>query len=382
MSFRIAVLILVLGGPLGITAQPLAGANFKSWYDARQEGTFRMLAVNTGDEIRVYYQCDTSRFDVRWDKRESYAQKTGDPLSDGTFDPDNQTLSFPIPAKPWLLVASVKNKADNELTMFFHPIEGNYPVDCLIRTRGRIEMKPYLYVNTPYTFEGQSSRLKVYRYSTHFSPAAAPFSEKESSADPLLESDSSFSINNNSPVTFKTEGLYLVQSDTGAARGTAFRVVNSAYPKLTQLEDLASALIFISTREEFERLQQAGKDKVKFDKVILDITRDKDRAKNVIRKYFRRVELANILFASFKEGWKTDRGMIYVIYGPPDEVSRSGGYEIWTYKKVKSKFVFERSASIYDPDNFTLQRDKKFMESWYYTVDMWRKNQVASADGN
>lgn len=381
MSFRI-VLMLLLAGPLSMTAQPIAGANLRPWYDASTEGTFRMVVVNSKEEIQVYYQCDTSRFDVRWEKRESYAQRTGDPLSDGTFDPDKQTLTFPVPTKPWLLVAMVRNKADNELSMFFHLIEGNYPVDCLIKTRGRVEMKPYLYVNTPYTFEGQAPRLRVFRYSTQFSPAAAPFSEKDSSKDPLLESDSSFSIPNNGQVTFKTEGLYLVQSDTAAARGTAFRVVNGAYPKLTQLEDLASALVFISTREEFERLQDAGKDKVKFDKVILDITRDKDRAKNVIRKYFRRVELANILFASFKEGWKTDRGMIYVIYGPPDEVSRSGGYEIWTYKKLKSKFVFERSASIYDPDNFVLQRDKKFMESWYYTVDMWRKNQVSSADGN
>src|SRR5205085_9004136 len=114
------------------------------------------------------------------------------------------------------------------------------------------------------------------------------------------------------------------------------------------------------------RLVLAGKDKVKFDKVILDITRDKDRAKNVIRKYFRRVELANSLFSSFKEGWKTDRGLTYVIFGPPDEVTRTGNTEIWSYKSVKSKFVFNRSASIYDPDNFILQRDKRLMETWYH----------------
>jgi len=74
--------------------------------------------------------------------------------------------------------------------------------------------------------------------------------------------------------------------------------------------------------------------------------------------------------------------MTYIIFGPPDDVARTSNSEIWTYKKSKSRFVFNRSPSIYDPDNFILQRDKRLMETWYYTIDMWRKNQIASAEEN
>jgi len=102
----------------------------------------------------------------------------------------------------------------------------------------------------------------------------------------------------------------------------------------------------------------------------------------VIRKYFRSGELANNFFGSYKEGWKTDMGMTYIIFGPPDEVYRTGNTEIWTYKNMKSRLIFNRAPSIYSPDNFVLQRDKRLMEPWYYTIDMWRKNQVATAQEN
>lgn len=381
MSFRLFVALL-LAAVSTSNAQPLAGANFRYWYDAHHEGVFRMSVVNTGKDIEVYYSCDTSRFELRWEKRESYSQRNGDPISEGTIDPDRSLITLPLPQKPWLLVANVRDKADNELYMYYQLIEANYPVECKVSGKSGVEFRSYLYINTPYTFSGPTSTLKAYRYSTPFKAGAAPFAEKGIEVDPILEPDSSFSINTNSEVVFHSEGLYLIQSDTAAAKGTAFRVVDGGYPRLSKLADLGEALVFISTREEYDKLQAAGTDKVKFDKVILDMTRDKDRAKNVIRKYFRRVEMADIYFTSFKEGWKTDRGMIYVIYGPPDEVSRTGSNEVWSYKKSKAKFVFERSPSIYDPDNFVLQRDKRFMEQWYYTVDMWRKNQVGTAEEN
>jgi GWxTD domain-containing protein len=363
-------------------SQPISAANFQYWYDAQKEGNFKMHVVNHGDSIHVFYRVDTSRFEVRWEKRESYSQRSGDALSGAVMDETAQVIHLPVPQKAWILLALVTSRADNETAMYFRLIEANYPVDCVITGPHGVAFTPYAFIDTDYTVTGPAATLTVYRYADPFPAAGPPFSETSQGVDPILEPDSSFTVSNNSTIRFTTEGMYLIQADTTAARGTAIRAVSPPYPRLSQLEDLASALVFISTREEYEKLLQAGKDKVKFDKVILDITRDKDRAKNVIRKYFRRVEMANIYFESFKEGWKTDRGMTYIIFGPPDEVARSTNSEVWTYKKSKSKFVFNRSPSIYDPDNFVLQRDKRLMETWYYTIDMWRKNQIASAEEN
>lgn len=61
-------------------------------------------------------------------------------------------------------------------------------------------------------------------------------------------------------------------------------------------------------------------------------------------QYFKRVNEANSLFKQgFLDGWKTDRGRIYITYGEPEEVERhpsesdSKGYEIWTYQSVKGQ---------------------------------------------
>lgn len=104
------------------------------------------------------------------------------------------------------------------------------------------------------------------------------------------------------------------------------------------------------------------------------MTGDRDRAKTFMRNYFRRVELANNYFTSYKQGWKTDKGMIYLIYGLPDEVSINDGTETWYYKTARSRFTFVKRGSVYDPQNYVLLRHKRFAESWFSTIDLWRKS--------
>ncbi len=66
-------------------------------------------------------------------------------------------------------------------------------------------------------------------------------------------------------------------------------------------------------------------------------------------EYFKRVDYANEHFkAGFKEGWKTDRGRVFIVYGPPDEVERHASevdtkpYEIWSYNSIQGgvQFIF------------------------------------------
>lgn len=66
-------------------------------------------------------------------------------------------------------------------------------------------------------------------------------------------------------------------------------------------------------------------------------------------EYYNRIRLANQRFSSpSKEGWKTDRGRVLILYGHPDDTQRnpfgSGTkpYEVWIYHKVEGgvKFIF------------------------------------------
>jgi hypothetical protein len=44
---------------------------------------------------------------------------------------------------------------------------------------------------------------------------------------------------------------------------------------------------------------------------------DSDRARRIAALYYRRTAAANRLFSNYKAGWKTPRGMIYILFGPP-----------------------------------------------------------------
>lgn len=57
-------------------------------------------------------------------------------------------------------------------------------------------------------------------------------------------------------------------------------------------------------------------------------------------EYYRRLAYANRQYASAsKTGWKTDRGRMYIMYGPPDEIDSHPGnkphpFEMWKYRYV------------------------------------------------
>jgi len=71
-------------------------------------------------------------------------------------------------------------------------------------------------------------------------------------------------------------------------------------------------------------------------------------------KFYERVAYANAFFTWFLPGWKSDRGRMYILYGPPDEVTTHPAdmpypYETWLYNRIPAigdtvtlKFVDER----------------------------------------
>ncbi len=66
----------------------------------------------------------------------------------------------------------------------------------------------------------------------------------------------------------------------------------------------------------------------------------------LMEEYYDRVAYANQNFTRFVEGWMSDMGMIYIQFGPPDNIERrpfdanTKPYEIWYYYKLNREFVF------------------------------------------
>ena len=370
--------------------QAIGSLNLNYLYNPQNEIDLQMKMVKGQNQIKIYYsfQVNTVQFtpescSIIWQKRDSFSQREGTDITPEELEAPKVVdgkktgvLTFPIPEKPWLLVAKVNNAIVFKSWTYFKTIEANYPVNEYLMAANSIVSKPYISSKSEYTVLGSGSKkaLRVSFYKNIFNPASPPFVESESTVDRFLFHDSTFTVNTEQKIKFTSPGLYLLQEDTIGVEGLAFRSGSEAYPKYTRVEDLVNPLIYVCALEEFTELKNTKGDKAKFDKVILDITNDKDRAKNFMRSYFRKVELANLYFSSYKEGWKTDRGMIYLIYGLPDEVIKNGQNETWNYKSNKQSFSFVKTGSVYDPDYFVLIRERRYTESWYTTIDLWRKS--------
>lgn len=369
--------------------QSLSSLNLNYLYDPQQEVRLSMEVVKEANQLSILFQLQGNtnqnaieNYKIDWQQWESFNSRQGIAIEQAPIElPTVQKATksgkfvFPLPEKPWVLVGKVTNTSTLKSWNFVQSMDSKYPVTGFIEDADGFSLRPFITKSKSVTLFGSGDKpLHVDYHKTIFDAASPPFAEKQAKPDRFMFPDSTFTLKSGDKVSLSQEGLYLVQQDTSALEGFAFRVVKEAFPKFTKIEDLAAPLIFLCTKEEHDQLLDSKGDKAKFDKVILDITKDKDRAKNFMRSYFRRVELANTYFSSYKEGWKTDQGMIYLIFGLPDEVSKTGLKEIWYYRNTKARFTFVKSGSVYDPNYYTLIRDSNFMEVWFGTIDLWRKS--------
>jgi GWxTD domain-containing protein len=383
-SIRIFFLSVLIGQANG---QAITSLNFNYWYNPQNEVDLHLHLARGQNSLLVNYALKTTQFpidkySITWERRDSYSTREGvaltktDSLSVPSENQKTGMLTFPVPEKPWILLAKVTHIESQKSWYYFKLIESIYPAKGWIENGGKVVLENYLYKGKEYALKSCDEKpmyVSFYKTTSFFQPYP-PFTEKATATERFIFHDSTFRLASNARFTLRRDGLYLFQQDTTLADGFAVRVVGDNFPKYTKVDDLADPLIFVTTPEEYNQLVAAGNEKPKFDKVILDITRDKDRAKNFMRSYFRRVELVNHYFSSFKEGWKMDRGMIYLVFGVPDELSKNGGNEVWNYKSFGARFTFVKSGSVYDPDNYVLLRDKRFTEAWFSTIDLWRKS--------
>jgi len=107
-------------------------------------------------------------------------------------------------------------------------------------------------------------------------------------------------------------------------------------------------------------------------------------------EHFRRIEYANERYHAGIDGWKTDRGMIYIKYGPPDRrerhpiggaylrpINEGGGgtstfpFELWNYRylpgigsDVEIEFVDLSGANLYKMTSNPFEKDEFFWTPW------------------
>ncbi len=164
-------------------------------------------------------------------------------------------------------------------------------------------------------------------------------------------------------------------------RARDFGIKSKNYPAIQTAREMAAPLYYLMSRGEYEEMmaiEDPDSLKAAVDRFWLSNIGSVNTARNVISLYYERVEQANKQFSNFKEGWKTDLGMIYILFGPPWYVDRRLNRMQWSYSYDRTdpryNFFFEKPQvrNEYFPfDNYLLQRDPGYFNREYQQRQLW-----------
>lgn len=149
----------------------------------------------------------------------------------------------------------------------------------------------------------------------------------------------------------------------------AFILVSGKYfPYIRDVRDMLPPLQYLISSKAYEKIQKNANTKRVLDSIWLEATGNETLAKDWIYKFYTRVEEANILFTDYMEGWQTDRGMIYIVFGKPHAVYRYNNAEVWYYgEEMHSKslnFVFYLHQHPLKYFYYKLDRSIDYKENW------------------
>lgn len=267
----------------------------------------------------------------------------------------NKALNF--------LNINITNKSSDRLLLFdadnHSPVFHNY-----------VKPNKKFYVKTELDID--SLRIERFVYDTTM--PLPPFSSFRN--DNYEISDSVYNVSIKDDFEFENGYLYKI-STLDRKVSTSIACFSETYPFVLYSYQLLKPLKYITTKKEYNELQKYPNTKLAIDDFWLSISEDTEIVRNLIKVYYNRVELANFYFTENKPGWMTDRGMIYIIFGPPNSLYKGDDFEQWVYFNPftynKESFYFKKSYDEIGIEIYTLSRNPQYLKYWNDAIDSWRK---------
>jgi GWxTD domain-containing protein len=133
----------------------------------------------------------------------------------------------------------------------------------------------------------------------------------------------------------------------------ATSVISSAFGSMSEeeLDDLFEKSRYIATNDEIEKYKKLstadGKKEFMFEFWKAKDSNTESTQNEYFRTYIQRVKICDERYKSMgKEGWQTDRGRVFLLYGDPTEIERypnqleTRPYEIWQYTEIEGGVYF------------------------------------------
>jgi len=254
--------------------------------------------------------------------------------------------------------------ADNQRPLFLNIVDSKDEV--FLRYRGE----------TP-------NRLFINYFADPLPIAPPPFSN--STAGLLSEKDSRLKKLDGlkkTPFSLTKNGVYFIRVDTVASQGLPVYNFGAHYPRVKTAAQMLGPLRYLLSTREYEKLKGRSNLKLAIDNFWLGLTSNMEDARQLIKIFYNRVTFANIYFTSLTQGWKTDRGMIYTVFGPPHAVKKGLDFEEWVYGDREGlnniSFYFRKIDTPFSPNHFVLNRKIAYESHWSNAVDTWRQGKVFS----
>ncbi|MCD4709985.1 MAG: GWxTD domain-containing protein [Bacteroidales bacterium] len=180
----------------------------------------------------------------------------------------------------------------------------------------------------------------------------------------------------------RMEGMYLVKVDSEQDKGLTLFNYGGSFPEVKTPKELMEPLFYLATLAEYRDLRTQSNRKLAVDNFWLKLGNSIEKSRELIRIYYNRVIYSNLYFSSNKEGWKTDQGMIFILFGPPTRIQMTGNGESWYYfAKRKSKvveFKFEREQDAFSDQNMMWQKTTESQSYRNEAIRSWRNGKVYS----
>lgn len=165
------------------------------------------------------------------------------------------------------------------------------------------------------------------------------------------------------PSAALVHGVYMIRIDVKGSKQTSVteRAITLHWvgipSNIADLDLAIEQMKYIANKNGMKKIIEAPPEKRR--EAFLKFWQENDptpgtEANELMDEYYRRVNYANTHFRGMRDGWRTDMGMVYIIFGPPSDIERNPftrstsllagrtikAYEIWNYYNINRQFIF------------------------------------------
>ena len=273
---------------------------------------------------------------------------------------------------PYVLIIN-KTSAATRQSFLIQKNDGSILYDYHLRPNDSVVIKSFINSETTFTVDC---------FKRDFPLAPPPYSLHERVAF-NYKPDSSFVVTRNIgliKLIVPQKGFYHLLTEKETKTGITLFSTDQSFPGIKDEVEMIKCVRYITSSEEYNALMNSPDKKQAIDEFWKEKGGSNERAKELLRKYYSRVTQANKLFTSFQPGWQTDRGMIYIVFGPPAKIYKYATSEMWVYgsdaQANSLRFNFQKITNPFSENDFVLDRSDYFKYPWHQAVNGWKDGHI------